>query len=41
MMRRGKVEMIDVVFGSHMVVTCFGFVIFGLLGYSRRRDNWC
>ena len=41
MMRRGNVEMIIVVFGSHIVVACFGFVMFGLLGYGRRRDSWC
>ena len=41
MMRRGKVEMIAVVFGRHMVVEGFGFEMFGLLGYGRRRDGWC
>ena len=39
MMRRGKVNMVIVVFGSHMVFVCFGFVMFGLLGYNRRRDD--
>ena len=33
----GKVEMTVVVFDSHMVVACFGFVMFVLLGYSRMR----
>ena len=41
MLCRRKVEMIVVVFGSHMVVEGFDFEMFGLLGYSRRRDGWC
>lgn len=32
--------MVVVVFGSHFVVACFDFVMFELLGYSRR-DDWC
>ena len=41
MICRGKVEMIVVMFDSHMVVACFGFVMFGLLGHSKRMDGWC
>jgi hypothetical protein len=41
MMRRGKVGKFVGVFGRDRVVGCFGFVMFGLLGYGRRRGGWC
>ena len=40
-MRRGKVGKVVGVFGRDMVVGCFGFVMFELLGYGRRRGGWC
>lgn len=32
--------MIVMVFESHMVVACFGLMMFELLGYGRGKD-WC
>jgi hypothetical protein len=39
MMGLGKVGKVVGVFGRDMVVGCFGIVMFGVLGYGRRRGG--